>query len=195
MSEGNEEKVEDPVENGEQKGIELPDIILNIPDLIGRPFNNPFEVEVFDKNNNTLNRLDLSLENIKETKIENYSPLSSYCNGNNHLYISGGINKDNAILNDFWDIDLNNKIIEKIPEGISPKKNHSMIFIPEKYVFIVGGNDKKTFYYDIEKKEIINWADLNHERVEPALIVIRDELYCFELLKLIMIILFFYVEI
>ena len=63
MSEGNEEKVEDPVENGEQKGIELPDIILNIPDLIGRPFNNPFEVEVFDKNNNTLNRLDLSLEN------------------------------------------------------------------------------------------------------------------------------------
>ena len=183
MSEGNEEKVEDPVENGEQKGIELPDIILNIPDLIGRPFNNPFEVEVFDKNNNTLNRLDLSLENIKETKIENYSPLSSYCNGNNHLYISGGINKDNAILNDFWDIDLNNKIIEKIPEGISPKKNHSMIFIPEKYVFIVGGNDKKTFYYDIEKKEIINWADLNHERVEPALIVVRDELYCFDNIK------------
>ena len=183
MSEGNVRKVEDPVENGEQKGIELPDIILNIPDLIGRPFNNPFEVEVFDKNNNTLNRLDLSLENIKETKIENYSPLSSYCNGNNHLYISGGINKDNAILNDFWDIDLNNKIIEKIPEGISPKKNHSMIFIPEKYVFIVGGNDKKTFYYDIEKKEIINWADLNHERVEPALIVVRDELYCFDNIK------------
>ena len=183
MSEGNVEKVEDPVEDGEQKGIELSNMMLNIPDLIGRPFNNPFEVEVFDKNNNTLNRLDLSLENIKETKIENYSPLSSYCNGNNHLYISGGINKDNAILNDFWDIDLNNKIIEKIPEGISPKKNHSMIFIPEKYVFIVGGNDKKTFYYDIEKKEIINWADLNIERVEPALIVVRDELYCFDNIK------------
>ncbi len=183
MSEGNLEKFEDPEENGEQKGIELPDIILNIPDLIGRPFYNPFDVEVFDKNNNSLHRLDLSLENIKETKIENYSSPSSYCNGNNHLYISGGMNKDFAILNDFWDIDLNNKIIEKIPEGISPKKNHSMIFIPEKYVFIVGGNDKKTFYYDIEKKEIINWADLNHERVEPALIVVRDELYCFDNIK------------
>ena len=149
MSEGNVEKVEDPVEDGEQKGIELSNMMLNIPDLIGRPFNNPFDVEVFDKNKNTLNLLDLSPENITETTIENYSPLSSYCNGNNHLYISGGINKDNAILNDFWDIDLKNKTIEKIPEGIYPKKNHSMIFIPEKYVFIVDGNDKKTFYYDI----------------------------------------------
>ena len=33
-----------------------------------------------------------------------------------------------------------------------------MIFIPDKYVFIVGGNNKKIFYHDIENKEIVNWA-------------------------------------
>jgi hypothetical protein len=34
-----------------------------------------------------------------------------------------------------------------------PKKNHSMIFIPPDKVFIVGGNDTKTFYFDLNKKK------------------------------------------
>ena len=59
-----------------------------------------------------------------------------------------------------------------------------MIFIPDKYVFIVGGNNKKTFYYDIEKKEIVNWANLNQERIEPALVIARDDLYCFDNLNI-----------
>ncbi len=55
-----------------------------------------------------------------------------------------------------------------------------MIFIPDKYVFIFGWNNKKTFYYDIENKEIVNWANLNKERIEPALFIARDDLYCFD---------------
>ena len=58
-----------------------------------------------------------------------------------------------------------------------------MICISEKYIFIVGGNSKQTFYYDIEKKEIKNYANLNIDRIEPALIQIEDELYCFDNLK------------
>ena len=88
------------------------------------------------------------------------------------------------ILGQFWDIDLEKETIEKFPQGIEPKKNHSMIFIPDKYVFIVGGNNKKTFYYDIENKEIVNWANLNQERIEPALVIARNDLYCFDNLNI-----------
>ena len=33
----------------EQKGIDLPQLISNSPKLIGKPFHNPFEIEVFNK--------------------------------------------------------------------------------------------------------------------------------------------------
>ena len=168
----------------EQKGIDLPNLISNSPYLIGKPFYNPFEIEVFNKNNGNLQKLNLNPNDVKNTEIENYNPYSAYCNGNNHLYISGGQNEKNVTLGQFWDIDLEKETIEKLPEGINPKKNHSMIFIPDKYVFIVGGNDKKTFYYDTENKEIVYWANLNHERIEPALVVARNELYCFDNLKI-----------
>ena len=55
-----------------------------------------------------------------------------------------------------------------------------MIFIPDKYVFIVGGNSKRTFYYDTENKEIFDWSNLNIERFEPSLILVNDYLYCFD---------------
>ena len=164
----------------EQKGIDLPQLISNSPKLIGKPFHNPFEIEVFNKIDGGLKKLNLNPNDVKNTEIENYNPYSAYCNGNNHLYISGGQNEKNVILGQFWDIDLENETIDKLPQGIEPKKNHSMIFIPDKYVFIVGGNNKKTFYYDIENKEIVNWANLNKDRIEPALVVARNDLYCFD---------------
>ena len=152
-------------------------------ELIGKPLSNPFQVQVYNRNNNQIKLINFDNNEILKNKIENYTIDSAYCNGNNHLYISGGENKNNLILNDFWDIDLKNEKIEKICDLIEPKKNHSMICISEKYIFIVGGNSKQTFYYDIEKKEIKNYANLNIDRIEPALIQIEDELYCFDNLK------------
>ena len=169
--------------NYEQKGLDLNNNIINNSDLIGKPFNKPFEVQIYDKNKEKMKILNLNNNDIINSEIENYSQSSAYCNGNNHLFISGGENEKNVILGHFWDIDLLNQTIKKIPKGIEPKKNHSMIFIPDKYVFIVGGNSKKTFYYDTQQKEIFNWANLNIERFEPSLIVINDNLYCFDNIK------------
>ena len=152
-------------------------------ELIGKPLSNPFQVQVYNRNNNQIKLINFDNNEILKNKIENYTIDSAYCNGNNHLYISGGENKNSLVLNDFWDIDLKNEKIEKICDLIEPKKNHSMICISEKYIFIVGGNSKQTFYYDIEKKEIKNYANLNIDRIEPALIQIEDELYCFDNLK------------
>ena len=55
-----------------------------------------------------------------------------------------------------------------------------MIFIPDKYVFIIGGNDTKCVFFNTETAEVDDWANLNKERIEPALILIKNNLYCFD---------------
>jgi hypothetical protein len=168
--------------NLEQNGLNLKNNKMINFELLGKPISDPFQIHVYDKKEKKIRLIYLDKEEIKNSQIGNYNNESAYCNGNNHLYISGGENK-NLILNDFWDIDLKNEKITKICDLIEPKKNHSMICIGGKYIFIVGGNTKKTFYYDIEKKEIYNYENLNINRTEPALIQIGNELYCFDNLK------------
>ena len=148
--------------------------------LVGKPFNNPFEIFIFNKNNKILTIQPTQKQLITSLGLNNYSSSSSYCNGNNHLYISGGETPDNQIIDKFFDIDLNNNNNIEGPYTISPKKNHSMIFIQPNKVFVVGGNDTKTFYFDTIKKEIIITADLNIIRTEPALQIIGNTLYCFD---------------
>ena len=167
----------------EEKGIDLTNRKNIQSNLLGKPFNKPFEVQVYNAKEETIKNLKLNQNDILNSEIENFSPNSSYCNGNNHLYISGGENNRKVTLSYVWDVDLINKKINKIQKEIEPKKNHSMIFIPNNYVFIIGGNDKKTFYLDINNKEIYPYCDLNFERIEPALILMGDELYCFDNIK------------
>ena len=150
-----------------------------IPDLIGKPFNEPFEVFLFSKNDKSLKIQIYDSRIINNLNLNNYSSSSAYCNGNNHLFISGGEKKSGEIIDNLWEIDLKNQNIAE-PVKISPKKNHSMIFIPNNYVFIVGGNDNKTFYFNTENAEICEWANLNTIRTEPALQRISNSLYCFD---------------
>ena len=151
-----------------------------ISDVVGKPFNNPFEVFLFRKSDKML-KIQAYDENITNNLSLNlYNSSSAYCNGKNKLFISGGETKNNEIIDKLWEIDLENNNLIDEPIDIPPKKDHSMIFIPPSYIFIVGGNDKKTFYYDSEKKEVYDWANLNIERNEPALQRIGNDLYCFD---------------
>jgi hypothetical protein len=144
--------------------------ILNF-DLVGRPFYKPFEVFLFSKEDKSL-KIQLYDENtINELLLNEFCESSSYCNGNNHLFISGGERPNGELIDNFWEIDLSEQIIAE-PTKIIPKKNHSMIFIPDKYVFIVGGNDQKCFYFNTETAEVEDWANLNKLRLNPALILI-----------------------
>ena len=150
-----------------------------IPDIIGKPFNEPFEVYYFYKKNKILKIQKYGEELIENEELNNYSSSSAYCNGNNYLFISGGETKNYKILKNFWIINLENHEINQI-DMLSPKKNHSMIFIGGNYVFIIGGNDLKTFYYNIENNEMNEWVDLNKKRTEPALILVNNYLYCLD---------------
>ena len=59
------------------------------------------------------------------------------------------------------------------------KSGHSLLFIPneEGKIFIVGGKDKKSFYYDLKKNYFLNWAETNFIHINPALINLGDYLY------------------
>ena len=50
-------------------------------------------------------------------------------------------------------------------------------------IFIVGSDDKKSFYYDLKKNYFINWAQTNESHNNPALIQIGDYLYIFDTVK------------
>ena len=150
-----------------------------IPDLIGKPFNNPFEIFIFHKKDKLLKIQKYEQDIINKNNLNDYGISSTYCNGNNHLFISGGEKSNLEIVKNFWKINLQTQEIDSCDMPTS-KKNHSMIFIPGNYVFIVGGNDLKTFYYNIHSNEFISWADLNNKRTEPALALISNYLYCFD---------------
>ena len=149
------------------------------PDLIGRPFSPPFEVFLFSSTDKTLTIQSYDEDTINDLFLNEFCKSSSYCNGNNHLFISGGEKENGELIDNFWEIDLKEQIIAE-PTKIIPKKNHSMIFIPDKYVFIIGGNDTKCVFFNTETAEVDDWANLNKERIEPALILIKNNLYCFD---------------
>ena len=146
------------------------------PEIIAKPFFSPFEILCFYKNEKKFVTLNYSKDIKDKLNIDNFNITSSYCNGNNHLYISGGENS----LNNLWEINLKKNLINLLINDMPPKKYHSMIFIPNNIVFIVGGHNLNTFYYDLKEKQIIKWGNLNIIRIEPALQVIKNRLYCFD---------------
>ena len=147
--------------------------------FVGRPFPSPFEVYLYSSNDKSLTIQTYDADTINDLFLNEFCKSSAYCNGNNHLFISGGERENGELIDNFWEIDLSEQIIAE-PTKIIPKKNHSMIFIPDKYVFIVGGNDQKCFYFNTETAEVEDWANLNKLRLNPALILIKQNLYCFD---------------
>ena len=149
--------------------------------LYGKPFFLPFEIVIFDKMHRVFKTQNYEESLISEKNLDKCNSTSAYCNGNNHLYISGGVDNEYNLINMFWEINLNN-INDINCIQMNGKKNHSMICI-SKNVFIIGGGDENTYYYNCDNKTIINWVNLNFKRVEPALIKFKNFLYCFDSIK------------
>ena len=172
----NERLIKDYINKYEEgKYIILSDSNLKIPEIIGKPFNDPFCVFAFIKREKIL-----KMFKFKERELyglNDYGPYTAYCNGDNKLYISGG-EKGKKYIEKFWKIDLKTWEIECF--DMRPKKNHSMIAIPGNYVFIVGGQDTQTFYFDHENSRFFGWKSLKRNRTEPALILVNNYLYCFD---------------
>ena len=124
-----------------------------------------------------------------------FNSFTAFCNGKGKIYFSGGENEqtydpDTTIVkyNDFFYVDLatlneneNKIVINELPNLNESRTWHSMIFVPNKYIFIVGGsNTKSVEIYDMETKEIKKDAELNEYRSESTLCLVNNEyLYAF----------------
>ena len=176
----------DEINNNENTQINHNELEIDIyeddfsPEIVGKFFCNPFQIYAYVVSTNTFLVQEYSQEMISDTELNiYYNSTCSYCNGGNNLYISGGLDKNGNPLDKLWIIDLKNEKIDG-PISIYPKYNHTMLYIPSNYIFFVGGNDLKTFYYDINNKQISEWGNLNSKRIEPALIKNKNFLYCFD---------------
>ena len=145
--------------------------------LVGKPiFQNKFKVYTYNNKTISFTKLHFSMDNINESEINCFSEESSYCNGDNNLYIYGGT-KNNNLIGIFWIIDLKKGYIEKVKPNIElkPKSFHSLIYIPSKYIFIIGGKiNDNVMYYDIIKKEFKYHGNKELNLIEPSLIFIND---------------------
>ena len=120
-----------------------------------------------------------------------YNSFTAFCNAKGYLFFSGGENENDRTYdpeksvfkyNDFFCIDLNklneNKdklIIKNLPNLIESRTWHSMIYIPYKYIFIVGGsNTKSVEIYNMETNEIKKDSELNEYRSECTLCLVNN---------------------
>ena len=162
-------------EEGSEHLLEI-DSLEYIPNFIGKLCFDPLLLYVYDPKNNSFHVQKFEEDLVYLEKLNN---TSSWCNGNNKLFVSGGNDNNGNIIDKLWIFDLTDYSVED-PIQISGKNNHSMIYIPTKYIFIVGGNDKNVYYLDIETKKVESWGCLNKKRIEPALLMVNNYLYAFD---------------
>ena len=172
-------------ENAEVKmvymGLDLSDDMKafyeNHNEAIGMPLFNSNEVLIFHKQSK-----NFTTEVIKNNKLSKFNNSSSICNGKSVLYLSGGENHNKSkSTNLFISIDLlNTQSINELPKLSVARSRHSMIFIPKKYIFIVGGGTNEVELYNIEKNSIEIDNKMNEIRNECTLFIMNNTtLYAF----------------
>ena len=135
-----------------------------------QPKINPFGLYIYYPEKGQLTFRNFQESIILSNNLDKLNEKATYCNSDKHIFIS----QDKH----FWLINNNSfSVIKK--EMPLAKAEHSMIFIPSIGTFIIGGGDKKTFYYDTKKNYFLNWAETNAVHKNPALIQIGDYLYIF----------------
>ena len=140
---------------------------------------NTFGLFIFDKTNNSTLSFEYSTNIYLQLKPINQ--FSAYCNALNKLYISGGEIANNQASDTFICVDLN-EVQQNIfvPSQLcylkKPRYWHSMIFIPENYIFIIGGpNETDVELYNLDTNISTIDSKLNSERCEPSLILVNNK--------------------
>ena len=111
-----------------------------------QPKSNPFGLLICSPKEKKISLKTYPEKIISLFELNKFNESSSYCNSLNDLYISEG--------KDFWIINNNDFNIKK-KNMPSNKINHSMLFLitndNNEWIFILGGEDKKSFYYNLNK--------------------------------------------
>ena len=174
------------------KGLSIPSNIKkayqDMSPIIGNAvFENAkqFIISLYFKDKNALETYFFDKDKNKE--LIKFNSFSAFCSAKGILYISGGekeeqtdIKKSTEEYNNFVSIDMNklnyyNLYLEVLPNLIEKRTWHSMIFVPNQYIFIVGGlNTKKVEIFDIDKNEIYIDSELLEKRCEPTMCLVNN---------------------
>ena len=181
-----------------KKGLDLPDNIIQAyidnNKIIGNAIiDNPetFGIIIYETNSNKIS--SYKYKSSDYSILNTFNNFTAYCNARNCLYFSGGENEQSNDLdktslkyNDFLYIDLSTLTEDKLnvnelPNLIEARTWHSMIFVPNKYIFIVGGSNTRTVeLYDIDEKKLTKDSELNEIRCESTLCLVNNTyLYAF----------------
>jgi hypothetical protein len=137
----------------------------------GKFFTNPQHLVIFDKLNQKIYSQTLD-SNVAETnQITFIADSSAHCNGRDYLFISGGEG-----IKHLWQIDLSG-IEVKFFTDILPKERylHSMIYIPKKYIFIIGGYENKNVdYFDIDTGMLATHSQISETKIDPTLAFVDE---------------------
>ena len=152
-----------------------------------------FGIITYDTNNKSLN--SFSYKRSEYPELTYLTIFTAYCNAKNCLYFSGGekeMSYENEEISEKYDeffcLDLaelknneNQLILNQIGKLNDPRTWHSMIYVPNKYIFIVGGsNTKLVELYDIEQKKLTKDSEFNEIRCECTLCLVNNMyLYAF----------------
>ena len=145
--------------------------------IIPKKDNNSFELYIYFPTKGYIDIEEYNEKVYKDYFLNKINPKTSYCNTVNNIFLSGG-EYNNEIIDDFWIIDNSLYSIKnmKLP---SPKCNHTMFPINNNYILVAGGNDTKTFLYDINKKEFSICGNTNNIHSNPTLFLWKNTIYCF----------------
>ena len=181
-----------------QKGLDIPENVVQAyrenTKIIGSAIlDNPETFGIITYENNTRELNPYYYQRSEYPELNTLNSFTAYCNA--CLYFSGGEKEqpyekeDNSLpYDEFICIDLtelstnkNKLVINKLNNLINPRTWHSMIFVPNKYIFIVGGsNTKSVELYDIEEKKLTEDSELNEIRCECTLCLVNNTyLYAF----------------
>ena len=183
-----------------QKGLDIPENAVQAyrenTQIIGNAIlDNPETFGIITYENNTRELNSYYYQRSEYPELNTLNSFTAYCNAKNCLYFSGGEKEqpygkeDNSLpYDEFICIDLtelstnkNKLVINKLNNLIHPRTWHSMIFVPNKYIFIVGGSNTKTVeLYDIDEKKLTKDSELNEIRCECTLCLVNNTyLYAF----------------
>lgn len=153
--------------------------------LIGKPIINELKYYIFNKKSKESKIIKCTKDDYNKIKIKYFSRNTVYCNANNCIYVYECFDNNYKPCNHFFKINLITHKIDIISLKFPKRILHSMIFIPESYIFIIGGKDtKKVLVYKI-KPYNDNYEEYPHllpsQLLEPSLIIINNQfLYAFE---------------
>ena len=141
---------------------------------------NPFELIEYNTLENKIRYIKCPGQTVNFCSLYKFSKESAFCNSENDLFMSGGL-YNGKTLNYFWIINKKNFQILKKTMPIL-KKYHSMLYIPDNFVLIAGGDTLSTYIYDIENRQFIRWASMNKKHFQPGLIISGDYAFAFSAL-------------